>query len=45
MKRKDYEKPMMEVIECEQEQELLVGSFTATRGKAYEDVEEDPWSE
>ena len=30
MKRKDYKKPMMEVIECETEQQLLAGSMQDT---------------
>lgn len=44
MKRKNYEKPSMEVYELKQQPQLLAGSVQATRSKAYEEVEDDPWT-
>ena len=43
--KRKYEKPSMEPIECEQEQQqLLAGSLTGNRDNPYGDPI-DPWSE
>ena len=42
MNKKEYEKPTMEVVEYEQEQQLLAGSLTGNRDNPYGDPE-NPW--
>ena len=45
MKRKDYEKPTMEIVECEQEQQLLAGSTTGQMDDPEDYIrEDDPFS-
>ena len=44
MRKKNYEKPTMEVVEVQQEQQLLAGSFTGNRDNPYGEPT-DPWSE
>ena len=39
MKKKLYEKPTMEVLECEQEVQLLAGSVSATMDGTFEEEE------
>ena len=43
MKKKDYEKPAMDVVEVKQQPQLLAGSLTGNRDNAYGDPE-DPWA-
>lgn len=42
MKRKDYQKPTMQVVELQQRTMLLAGSFNGTRNP-YGDPEEWDW--
>ena len=44
MKRKDYQKPTMEVVELKQQQTLLAGSVGAGRDD-YGDAIEETWSD
>jgi hypothetical protein len=39
MKKKLYEKPSMEVLECEQEVQLLAGSVSATMDGVFDEEE------
>ena len=44
MKKKEYERPTMEVVEVKQQAQLLAGSMTGERDNPYGDPT-DPWSE
>ena len=39
MKKKEYERPSMEVVELKQQAQLLAGSMTGERGNPYGDPE------
>ena len=41
MKKKDYEKPTMQVVEVKQQAQLLAGSYPAPTGAEFDDYEED----
>ena len=45
MKKKMYEKPTMEVLECEQEVQLLAGSGVGAMRSGYGTADEDTWEE
>jgi len=42
--KKKYEKPSMEVLECEQEVQLLAGSNGGLRGQDYQ-LQDDPFAD
>jgi len=42
MKRKDYQKPTMQVVMLKQQQQLLAGSVQSTRS-GYGEAQEDEW--
>ena len=44
MKKKDYQKPMMQVDECEYEEELLAASVQSMRS-GYGEAQEEEWDE
>ena len=43
MKKKDYEKPTMQVVEVRQQQQLLAGSTTDSSIPNYDLEEEQDW--
>ena len=45
MKKKEYEKPSMQVFELKQQPQLLAGSVEGNRGDTYGDAIEDIWLE
>ena len=45
MKKKQYERPTMDVVEVKQQAQLLAGSVGASRGDTYGDAIEDTWEE
>ena len=45
MKRKNYERPTMQVVEVKQQVQLLAGSVGATRGDDYGKAIEDTWQD
>ena len=45
MRKKDYQKPAMDVVEVKQQAQLLAGSVGATRGEDYGNAIEDTWED
>ena len=45
MKKKEYERPTMDVVEVKQQAQLLAGSVGASRGDTYGVANEDTWLE
>jgi len=43
MKKKDYQKPTMQVDECEHEEELLAGSGVESMRSGYGEAQEEDW--
>ena len=45
MKRKNYERPTMQVVQLQHKCQILAGSVGATRGEDYGNAIEDTWEE
>ncbi len=45
MKRKDYQKPMMNVVQLQQQAHLLAGSGVEASRSGYGTAEEDTWED
>ena len=45
MKKKEYERPAMEVVEVKQRSQILAGSVGASRGDDYGVAIEDTWGD
>ena len=44
MKKKEFERPTMEVVELQQQQQLLAGSNGGLRGQDYQ-LQDDPFAD
>ena len=44
MKKKEYERPTMDVVEVKQQSQLLAGSTPASYGAEFDDYEEVPFT-
>ena len=45
MKRKDYQKPTMQVVMLKQQQQLLTGSGVQSMRSGYGEAQEEEWDE
>jgi hypothetical protein len=43
MKKEEYEKPAMNIVEMQSETAILTGSVTTTRGDGYGEANEEDW--